>query len=255
MTIRSFFFFAAALFGAAAVQAETYSFKEPFSRSGAFHATGKVSLENVNGDIVVEAWDKNEIKIEGEKSAKTAEELKQIELAIDLTDDRANIVVHLPKRSGGFFGGTTIRAAVSFKLMVPAAVSLDQIKTVNSSVDVNGVRGDTQIETVNGGIHARDLGRSARLETVNGKVEASFVSLDAHQELSFKSVNGSIKTTLPPETGFKLNASVVNGHVSCDFPIDGQDHKKARRLTGSVGDGRVTLNAESVNGSIQIARR
>lgn len=255
MTIRSLFFFALALCGVACLHAENYGFKEPFSRSGAFSATGKISLKNVNGDIAVETWDKNEIRIEGEKSAKTEEELKQIELTIELSGDRADIVVRLPKRAGSFLGGNTIRGAVTFKLMVPVTASLDQIKTVNSSVTIAGVRGETRVETVNGGIHARDLGRGAHLETVNGQVEASFLTLDAHQDLSLKSVNGGIKATLPADAGFQLKSSVVNGHVSCEFPLEGQGRNKARNLTGTVGDGRATLSAESVNGSIKIVKR
>ena len=255
MKIHPLIPFAFALLAAVCVHAETYDFKESFSRTGAFSATGKISLKNINGSIAVETWDKNEIKIEGEKSAKTEEELKLIELTINLSDATADIMVRLPKRSGSFFGGKSIRGAVKFKLMVPASASLDRIQTVNSSVDIDGVRGETYVETVNGQIHAHDLGGKAHLETVNGGVEASFSAVTAHQDLLLKSVNGSIKAALPADSGFQLRSSVVNGRVSCDFLIDGQNRSKARQLAGKVGDGRTALTAESVNGSVHIEKR
>lgn len=255
MKIRTLLFLPLVLLAASCGYADNYDFKESFSRTGAFNATGKVSLHNINGNITVETWDKNEIRIEGEKSAKTAEELKLIELTIDLSESHANIVVRLPKRSGGFFGGKSLRGEVSFKLKVPATASLDKIETVNSTVDLAGARGTTEVITVNGQIHARELGGSAHLEAVNGEVDASFAALPAHENVVLKSVNGAIKVTLPADAGFQLHSSVVNGRVHCDFPLQGQSRNGGQRLDGTIGDGRATVSAESVNGGIQIGKR
>lgn len=238
-----------------AARADDYSHKEPFSRTAPFDATGQVSLHNVNGDIVIETWDRNEILIEGEKSAKTEEELKAIELTIDLSDTRADIKVRLPKRSGGWFGGNnSIRGGVKFRLKVPATVSLDEIKTVNSSVKIDGIRGTVRAESVNGQVRAHNLGGEAHLQTVNGQVNATFTRVSANHDLSFKTVNGGIRVTLPADAGVKLSGSVVNGHIDCDFPIEVQGRLGGKRLNGTIGDGRASLHAESVNGSIQLTK-
>src|SRR5436305_1994744 len=92
--------------------AEGYSVKEPFSQKASFSPTGKITLENINGEVDVHTWDRNEILIEGEKSAKTDEELKLIDLTIDLKESNAAIKVRLPKREGFF--SNNIRASVSF---------------------------------------------------------------------------------------------------------------------------------------------
>lgn len=243
-----------ALFTAAFAQAENYGFKEAFSRTGSFSSTGKISLDNINGDIVIETWEKNEILIEGEKSAKTEEELKRIELTIDLSDTQAEIKVRLPKQSGGILPGKNIRGAVTFKLKVPATASLQTIHSVNSSVDVAGLRGEARIKTVNGQIRAHRLGGETHLETVNGSIDTSFSALAAEQDLSFETVNGSIKVILPEDSGFKLHTSVVNGRVDCDFPLQGPGSEKRKRREGTVGDGRAEVQAKSVNGSVRIAK-
>ncbi|HYP17715.1 MAG TPA: hypothetical protein VEQ65_10935, partial [Opitutus sp.] len=64
-----------ALFTAALAHGGDDHYKEPFSRTAPFNADGLISLHNVNGNIVIATWDKNEIRIEGEKHAKTEEEL------------------------------------------------------------------------------------------------------------------------------------------------------------------------------------
>jgi DUF4097 and DUF4098 domain-containing protein YvlB len=238
----------------ASTRADDYSFKEPFSRSASFDAHGVVSLHNVNGNISIETWDKNEISIEGEKSARTEEELKAIELTIDLSDTRADIKVHLPKHTGGWFGNN-IRAAVSFKLKVPATVALDEIKVVNSSVYIVGLRGSVAAKSVNGPVRADNLGGDVRLGTVNGQVRASFATIHADQKLSFRTVNGSVRVALPADAGFELASSVVNGHVDCDFPLQVKARVGGKRVNGTVGDGRASLHASSVNGSIHIEQR
>ena len=245
-----------ALCATSLAHAQSYSFSDKFTRQSAFKTNGEVTLENGNGEIEIVTWDKNEILIEGEKRAKTEEELKLIELTIDLTDSRAAIKVRLPKRSGGFFsGGSSIRASVRFKLTVPATAALSKISTVNSSVVIDGVRGLVNASSVNGSIRATKLGGPAQFETVNGSIRASFDAVAAQQALSFRTVNGQIVVALPNDAGVQLTTSTVNGRVNSDFPIEVSGKISGKNLSGKIGDGRTPLKAATVNGSIRIEKK
>jgi DUF4097 and DUF4098 domain-containing protein YvlB len=246
---------ALALVAATLARADSYSFKEPFSQTAPFNATGSLSLANVNGNVEIRTWDKNQILVEGEKSAKTDEELKQIELTIDLTDTHAGIKVHLPKRSGWWVFGDTIRASVRFTITVPATASIEQLQTVNAALKIEGLRGSIDAKSVNGAMHATGLGGDVRLTTVNGAIDADFAAIAPQQKLSFNTVNGSITVGLPKDAGATLHGSVVNGRVSCDFPITLGDGGHGRTLSGTIGDGRASLRAATVNGSISIKQR
>ena len=235
------------------LHAENYSSRETFTRTGAFSPTGKITLDNTNGEVVVRTWDRNEILIEGEKSAKTDEELKLIELNMDLTESKAAIKVHLPKR-GGFFSGGNIRASVSFKITLPATAVIEKIDVVNASVDIKGIRGSVNAESVNGRIRAHDLGGNVRLGTVNGEIDAAVSTVAAGQKLSFHTVNGSILVVLPEDTGAEFHSSVVNGSIDCDFPVGLRGKISGRNVSGKIGDGRASLEAESVNGSIRLKK-
>jgi DUF4097 and DUF4098 domain-containing protein YvlB len=255
MKLRLVAILATSLIAVAFARADDYSFKEPFKRTGAFSATGAITLENVNGDIDIRTWDKNEILIEGEKSAKTEEELKAVDLAMDVSESHAAIKVRLPKRSGGWFSDGTIRASVRFSLTIPAKAILERVATVNATVSVDGARGKAHVETVNGNIYTTNLGGSARCRTVNGQIKADFADVSAGQELTFGTVNGSIKVRLPKDAGVALRTSVVNGRVDCDFPLTLTNSSGKRNLSGTIGDGRASLKAETVNGSIHIEQR
>ncbi len=238
----------------ALARADSYSFKEPFSRTAAFSPTGTVSLENINGNVTIEAWDRDEIVIEGEKSAKTDEELKAIELTIDLSNDRAAIKVRLPKRPGGWFGNNSLRGAVTFRLKVPATARLDDIETVNASINISDHRGPVDAHTVNGRVRATSLSGDASLRTVNGQVNATFATIAAGQQLTLKTVNGSVHVALPPDAGLAVHGSVVNGHIDCDFPLQLSGKIGRKRVNGTIGDARASLHAESVNGSIHLEK-
>lgn len=234
-------------------RAEDYRYKEPFNRSGGFDANGEITLENVNGNVEIFTWDKNEILIEGEKSAKTEAELGLIDLTIDLSASRAGIKVRLPKRSDGFFPGGDIRAAVRFKLTIPATAKLAKISVVNSSVWIEGARGGVRVASVNGGVRANGIAGPVHLQTVNGEVNARLATVTPGQKLSFETVNGRIVVNLPKDAGVQFRGSTVNGSVRCDFPLEvGSPSKKRRSLSGTIGDGSASLQAETVNGSIHL---
>jgi DUF4097 and DUF4098 domain-containing protein YvlB len=244
------------LVAATLARADSYSFKEPFSQTAPFNATGSLSLANVNGNVEIRTWDKNQILVEGEKSAKTDEELKQIELTIDLTDTRAGIKVHLPKRSGGWWVFGRHDPGVRPLHDHRAGDRRDRAAPdVNSAVTIDGLRGPIEAESVNGAIHGTGLGGDVRLSTVNGAIDASFAAIAPQQKLSFNTVNGSITVGLPKDAGVKLQGSVVNGRINCDFPLELGQHASGRNLSGTIGDGRATLRAETVNGSIAIQER
>lgn len=238
----------------APARADNYPHKEPFSRTAAFSPTGTVSLKNVNGNVTIEAWDRDEILIEGEKSARTTEELQAIELTIDLSDTRADIKVHLPKRPNGWFGNNSLRGAVSFTLKVPAGITLDDINTVNASIQIVGVRGSIDAQTVNGRIRATNLAGDASLQTVNGQVNASFATIAPRQQLKLKTVNGPVHVALPANAGLAVSGSVVNGHIHCDFPLQLTGKIGRKNINGTIGDARASLHASSVNGSIRLEK-
>lgn len=234
-----------------AARADGYSHREKFSRTGAFAATGTLMLENVNGDVTVRTWDRNEILIEGEKSAKTADELAAIDLKIDVSPERATVKVKLPKRDGWF--GHNIRAAVSFTITLPKNAAVEKLETVNASVSIDGVQGSVHAETVNGAVEVAHPGGDVHLETVNGHIRVDGAALRSGHRLSTETVNGGILISLPHDIGADIRASVVNGRIDCDFPLTLKRGGIGRhKLDATIGSGGAEISAETVNGGITI---
>jgi hypothetical protein len=53
---------------------------ERFEQSYPLNPNGRVSVSNINGSITVEAWDRNEIRLEAVKTADSRETLAEVEL-------------------------------------------------------------------------------------------------------------------------------------------------------------------------------
>ena len=140
---------------------------------------------------------------------------------------------------------------VEFQVKVPAGVKL-RARTVNGAVEATGLTADADAETVNGSVKLETTG-VARAETVNGSVNVAMGRADWSDDLAFKTVNGSIRVTLPSNAGASVDAEVVNGSIQSDFPVSGGRAAK-RRLTGTIGAGGRNLSLETVNGSIHIAQ-
>ena len=228
---------------------------ETFKQSYPLSAQGTVSLDNVNGNIEITAWDKNEVSLVAEKRAKDDEELNRLELVIEAQPDHLSIKTKVQKKSAwSIFGGWNNHSSVRYKLMVPADARLEKIDSVNSDITVTGVQGPVNLDTVNGSIEATGLMADARLDSVNGSLAAEFVSLEKVRNVKLNSVNGRASVTLPKGAGASIEADSVNGRVSVDQAI--KLNKSGRHeLRGEIGSGGPSISLDTVNGSISVKEK
>ena len=224
---------------------------EPFAKKGEFAAQGTVSIENVNGKITIETWDRNAYAIEGEKKAKSDEDLALIDLQWDVSAEHIGLKVKLPRKKGWFSWGN-VDGQVDITLKIPATARVEKLETVNGGLCITGLSGSLRGSTVNGGIEALGLSGDVRLSTVNGGVRAEFSQVVAGSQLRFETVNGGVKLALPPDAGLTISGSVVNGHIEADIPITLKGAIGKKTLNGTIGDGGARLDVSTVNGSVRI---
>lgn len=141
---------------------------------------------------------------------------------------------------------------IDYVLRVPASVSLE-VKTINGRITTKGVEGETMASTVNGPIDIETAGlKELSATTVNGRVRAKFVR--QFNGARFKTVNGSVKATLPRDASFNVNLSQVNGDFEASFPLSIHSNPGSRRVSGEVNGGQHSLKITTVNGDVELAR-
>ena len=129
-------------------------------------ADGRLSLENINGDVVIEAWDRDEVSVETLIRAETQESLDEVEVAIDASADAIRIETVYPERRHRHDA-----ASVDYTIRMPRGARIDGLELVNGSLRLSGLAGGVRAELVNGRAEAAELGGDVEIETVNGSVK------------------------------------------------------------------------------------
>ncbi len=121
---------------------------------------------------------------------------------------------------------------VAYTVSVPPECDL-KIKTVSSSIEVQGVHGEMNLESVSGKLELSDLSGDLRLKTVSGDINGQ--RLDGALMLDTVSGDASLKASSLPE----VNAKVVSGDIYLETPVSPQPY----RFSSVSGDVRLASPA------------
>lgn len=231
---------------------------ERFEQTYPLSANGRVSVSNVNGSITLEAWDKNEVKLVAIKTADSKERLAEVEIKVESKPDYFSVETNYDswKTRGGERWKNNGKLEVDYQLMVPRGAVLNEIETVNGSVEVSNFTNTVRMSAVNGQVKAVNIRGTARLSTVNGEVLADFDRLDSGSKIALETVNGRVNLTIPSDSNATLRADSLNGNITNDFGLPVRKGKYVGRdLYGRIGSGDVQIKLNSVNGGLSIARK
>lgn len=190
---------------------------------------GRVSINNINGSVRVEAWDEPKVHLTGTLGPN----IERVEF--DREGDRVRIHVVYPRNSGR--GGYA-----NLDVKVPRASEL-AVDTVNSEIEVVGVEGEQDLKTVNGSILSKGGQAAMSASTVNGEIE-----LDGkYSRVRAKTISGSIDVT-------GAAGDVSAEAVSADIRVKGDSIRLAECQTisgdiefegGVVEDARLEFHTNS----------
>jgi DUF4097 and DUF4098 domain-containing protein YvlB len=229
------------------------AFTEELHQTYALTPDGRIELDNINGAVHISSWDRNEVKLDAVKYADTKERLDEAQIEINVTKDLISIRTKYPEHDHTWNSGSHNNpASVEYTLTVPRTARLDEIKLINGSLDVTGVRGEVRASCINGRLEARDLAGRTKLETINGRLDARFADLPG-SSVYLSSVNGSVELTIPSDSKAELEAGTVSGGIDNDFGFHVNHHQYVgHELRGELGTGGTHIKVENVNGRIQI---
>lgn len=212
------------------------------------YATGKnvrIELRNISGTIVVESWNKDEVRLSATIESKgTHVTPKQI-------NDSLVVDVMSENRGKGDVGD------INFKLQVPA----------NSSVDLETVRGNISVANISGGLVRAHVSSEGDIELTN--ISASHVfaqnvtgniffdgEFSRYGTYEFKSNKGDITIRIPGNSAFRLEAASQARRIALnDFWNSNFKNQDGRKVVGDVGDGRSSVSIINFSGQITLMRR
>ena len=169
------------------------AFAETVDERRTVTANPRVSIENVNGTVTVEGWDRKEVHVTGTIGS----DVEKVD--VDGTEARLHIEVILPRH------GRNLRSEADLLIKVPVKAEVT-VEVVNCPIDVSKVDGTLDLESVNGDITV--VGKPARVSAraVNGHIQVTAPCTDTRAE----TVSGRI--VLDGVSG-ELVAATVGGSV------------------------------------------
>lgn len=230
-----------------ALSAEEVSAQKRFSKTYPAAKNIRLQLTNRSGTVIVEGWDRDEVRITALLEAPAANIVPQ--------SLSGRIVIDVRKENQG----RSDVGNVNFTIKVP----------FTSSVDIETVMGNLNVSNVNGGFVRAHITSEGDITLTNisaGSVSAENVIGDIFFDgdvqgtgsYRFASTRGNINLRIPLNSSFRLVAtapstrSISLGSFSnqgLTFVGDG------RRVVGKVGDGSASVIVSNQRGNISFIRR
>jgi hypothetical protein len=250
--------------------------KETFRKTYPLQAGGELRVENTNGGITVEAWDRNEVQVEaikqvrGDSAEKAREAMKLLRIEVKPSAGALQILTKYPKNEGdGFFdwlSGNSVSMSVTYKIKAPREL-VSNLQSTNGGVRLVGTRGRAELSTTNGGVSVEDVEGNIRLRstnggltvvnaagtldglTTNGGITAQFTEVNG--DLTLRTTNGGVTLRLPENLRASVDIATSNGGIHSDLAVEG-GQKTKRSLTGDINGGGGKLHVRSTNGGVRI---
>lgn len=212
------------------IGADSQRYREPFQHSYDLKPGGRFSLQGFNGPVEIYGWSQDKIEINGEKYASQKERLDDIKIDILHTADTVSVKATRPDWNN-WHGN----AGVKFIVHVPRKVILEEVKTSNGPISIEGTEGRARLLTSNGPMKIRDLKGDLDATTSNGPLTIS----GFNGSLVANTSNGPIDAD-----GVRglLDVTTSNGPVD----IDASDLDRSRPVKIRTSNGPVKLTLDKV---------
>lgn len=245
-----------------------------------FAPGGEVVIQSTNGRIVIEAWDRSDVRVQITREVRAGDDrqakalLRELKADVSVHPGEIRIMSLYPKKQKvvGFWDliGQGVRSTnIHYYLQVPRETSLDlnttngeirvravqgrvEVATTNGDVDVSGVRGTLGAHTTNGEVRLARIDGSADAETTNGSVAVELSSLGKSGRMQMGTTNGNIALTLPREVHADLQAQTTNGRVNINYKLTTEGVITSKSIRGTIGGGGVRIELQTTNGNIDV---
>jgi hypothetical protein len=224
-----------------------FALSKNFSETVPLQPGGTFELQNVNGTVEVQGWDRDEVEIRAVKIAKEKEsDLDRVSIEVSAQPAAVSVTTHYPQNEG-------VEVAVEYTVHVPRTARVERLATVNGTLRVSSLENAGDLRTVNGNIEVYESSGAVAAHVTNGNVHLELTHLRAPDATVAETTNGSVLLALPFSTQADLEARCLNGTFSSELPVSVESTLRPREVRGKLGKGGAPIRLRTVNGGIQIA--
>ena len=224
----------------------SYAITKDFNQNYPLQPGGTFELQNVNGTVEVQGWDRNEVEIHAVKTAKQGEtDLERVSIEVDARPNAVSVTTRYPQNEG-------VEVAVEYTIHVPHGARVEHIGTVNGTLRISGLENVQDLHTVNGDIEVFEAGGNIHAHTTNGNVHLELAHAPDKSGATAETTNGSLVLAVPSDLEAELEARCLNGNFYSELPITVESSQRPREVHGKLGRGGAPIHLRTVNGGIRL---
>ena len=187
-----------------------------FAQTYPLRSGGSLELNNVNGTVHIEAWDKDVVEVRAVKTTSEKESnLDRVSINVDSKPDGGlSISTHYPQEEG-------VEVAVDYTVHVPRSALVTHVNTVNGSLRITDLESVGDLHTVNGNIEVFEGSGNVHAHTTNGDVYLELKRPADSKGALAETTNGSVLLAVPADLPANLEArlherKLLLGTACCD---------------------------------------
>src|SRR5215470_8127651 len=209
---------------------------QQFDQTYPLQPGGTFELQNVNGPVEVQGWDRDVVEVRAVKTAKRNEaDLRRVTIEVEAKPKSISIMTHYPPDEG-------VEVAVEYVIHVPHTAHVEHVGTINGTLVVAGVTTVDELRTVNGNIEVYEGGGGVHAHTTNGNIHLELANFRDGTGASAETTNGSLLIALPSDTQADVETRCLNGNFLSELPI-AMESSKASRNAWPLWQGRSSYQA------------
>lgn len=264
----SLLLFVLVLSSSSAQQAAPVEAREEVHKSVPFSDIDAVLMRNIKGNIRIEGWEKNEVKIDAIKHAGSKQGLKEADVVVEKNGNRLCVYTRYANAGASWskvlewFGHSTcgegqhvprVDITVDYMLFVPRTAVLGTVSAVTGDVEIRGIAAGVDASSVNGKVTVQDASGPLLLRSFNGPIEASLAKVAGASSIT--SMNASVTLSIPADSNARVVARSVNGNIDNDFglPVE-KGQGRGQALIAKLGNGGPELRLRTINAPIKLRR-
>jgi DUF4097 and DUF4098 domain-containing protein YvlB len=207
---------------------------------------GSFELQNVNGPVEVQGWDRDAVEVRAVKTAKHHEaDLDRVTIEVSARSNSVSVATRYPQDEG-------VEVAVEYLVRVPRGAHVEHVGTINGTLSVVGIDSVDDLHTVNGNIEVYDGGGNVHAHTTNGNIHLELAHFAGAYGASAETTNGSLVVALPADAQADIETRCLNGNFLSEVPVAMQSTLKPREMHGKLGKGGAPIKLRTINGGIRI---
>jgi DUF4097 and DUF4098 domain-containing protein YvlB len=252
-------------------------------------AATRLELSSFEGDITVQSWNRNAVRIEADHDEETRIAVDQgsrtlsvrarwrhgpaevtwrltvpAEMALDLASQSGNI------RVTGVKGEISVET-VEGDIAVQGGSGYVSLQSADGSIELSGSSGRIRINAIDGDIAVRGANGSLRVNAVDGEILAQDIESG---DVELNTVDGDILfagairaggryratshdgdvTVIVPAINADVSVSTFSGDFESDFPVTLSGPQPRKRMSFTLGSGGARLELESFDGRISLRK-